>query len=71
MIGISLFVWTVKNWFGHSSEGRELRRCYWRWKWVRREHSGDGSQGKAEFVNLVCKERSKTICERRRWSRGR
>ena len=33
---------------------------------VRREESGDGSEGEAEFVNLVCEERSKTVCERRR-----
>jgi len=75
MIRISLFVWKVKKywcfWFGRRSEGRKLRRCYWLWRWVRRQDSGDGSQGKAEFVNLVCKERSKAVCERRRWSRER
>ena len=33
---------------------------------MRREDRGDGSQGEAEFMNLVHKERSKTVSERRR-----
>ena len=32
---------------------------------MRREDRRDGSQGKAEFMNLARKERSKTVSERR------
>ena len=77
-IGIRLFVYGQRRSVGLSLIF-VIRMQVWRkktkealltwWRWMRRKVSGNGIQGKTEFVNLVCKEGSKTVCERSRWSR--